>query len=481
MKVKNILLVNPRQNHPTQSEMYPSGALVLLGTMLHNLGHNIKIVHMVADGVGPRKLGKIISSFEPDVVGVTMSTFQTKSAKEITKLVKEVNKDILVVVGGPHPSSLKLKILEDFPLVDVVVVGEGEHTFLEIVEGKDLNEIKGICYENKINPARPLAQDLDYIPLPNLDLVGINKFIGDPISMAHPAMFTMASRGCPYHCIFCNKSVWGNTARFRKPELVIDEIRWLHERYGIKEIYFQDDTFNLNRRWAEEVLNLIIDNGLNEGIVYKTSFRANEKLIDEELLRLAVEAGFWGICCGIESGNQGMLDMMKKDLAIGEIRRLFELGHQVGLKVMPSFIIGLPSETKETINDSVALWRELKPYQASFGPAIPFPNTEFHSIAVEKNHLLVSDYDEYCQDKFVVRTDSLTKEDLEYCFESVNRILMAEYGWSSLKGAISSPYLALKIIIDSFANPKRAARRLKSLWKIIALVLPSKRAGTFEE
>ncbi len=474
MSAKNILLVNPTQNQPIPNEMYPSGALVLLGTMVGNLGHSVKIVHMAADRIGLRKLKQTISSFEPDVVGVTMSTFQTKSAKEITKVVKEVNKDILVVVGGPHPSSLKLKIFEDFPYVDVVVFGEGEHTFLEIVEGKDLNEIKGICYENKINPARPLARDLDYIPLPNLDLVDINKFVGDPISMARPAMFIMASRGCPYHCIFCNKSVWGHTARFRKPELVIDEIRWLHERYGMKEIYFQDDTFNLNRRWAEEVLNLIIDNGLNKGIVYKTPFRANEKLVDEELLRLAVAAGFWGICCGIENGNQGMLDMMKKDLTIREIKRLFELGHRVGLKVMPSFIIGLPGETKETINDSVALWRELKPYRAAFGPAVPFPNTEFHSIVVEKNHLLVSDYDEYCHDKFVVRTDSLTKEDLECCLKSANRILTAEYGWSSLKGVISSPYLTLKIIIDSFENSKRAVRRLKDLWKIMYSLLRSK-------
>lgn len=104
-----------------------------------------------------------------------------------------------------------------------------------------------------MNELRPPAKNLDYIPLPNLDLVDFNKnkFIGAKPVGALPSMHIMATRECPFHCTFCNKSVWVHTVRFRKPELILEEIKWLHEKYGVKEIFFQDDTFNLNRKWAE--------------------------------------------------------------------------------------------------------------------------------------------------------------------------------------------------------------------------------------
>ncbi|MBU1085231.1 B12-binding domain-containing radical SAM protein, partial [Patescibacteria group bacterium] len=366
--MKNILLICPSDNLiERDKELYPSGALVLMGTMAHNLGHNVKIIHTVTDRVGHEKLRNIVSAFRPDIVGVTMNTFQTKSAKEITRVVKETDKNALIVIGGPHPSSLKLKTFDYFPYVDVVVFGEGEHTFLEIVEGKNFKEIKGICYRDRIEgpkmtEPRPLAENLDHIPLSNLDLVGFSKdkFIGaDPVA-ARPDMYIMASRGCPFQCIYCNKSIWGMRARFRKPELMIEEIKWLHGKYGVREIFFQDDTFNLNREWAENIFNLIIDNGLNKDIVYKTQFRANKQLVDRELLELAKRAGFWLIFYGVESGNQQILNRMKKGLTIEELKRAFKLTHSVGLKTIASFIIGLPGETKETIKDTYNLWKELK-------------------------------------------------------------------------------------------------------------------------
>lgn len=465
-KRKNVLLINPLENNLLkQYEMYPSGSLVLIGTMLHNLGHNIKIIHMLADKVGPIELKNIISTFEPDIAGITINTFQTKSAKVVSKIIKEVNNNILVVVGGPHPSALRLRIFDDFPYVDVVVVGEGEHTFLEIVEGKDLEEIKGICYDNKMNELRPPAKNLDYIPLPNLDLVDFskNKFIGAEPVGAQPTMYIMASRGCPFQCIFCNKSVWGNTARFRKPELVIEEIKWLHEKYGVKEIFFQDDTFNLNRKWAEKMFNLIIENNLNKDIIYKTPFRANEKLVDKELLQLAKEAGFWLIFYGVESGNQEMLNRMRKGLTITEIKRAFELTHSFGLKTIGSFIIGLPGENERTIEDTYNLWKELRPYVTGYSPAIPFPDTEFEKIVIKKKHLLVTNYDEYSPDVFVVRTDDLTKQDLEYWHKEISsRISIASINMKRyLTSLMLNPRYLQKKIIDGVRSPKSILRWVK--------------------
>lgn len=459
---KNILLVYPELNFAPERQVYPSGALLLIGTMSHNQGYNVKIVHWVPDRMSPPEFGDIVASFQPDIVGITMTTFQTKSAREISKIVKTVNNNILVVVGGPHPSALKLKIFDDFPHVDVVVVGEGEHTFLEIVEGKELSEIKGICYEGKINPWRPLVENLDYIPLPNLDLIDLNRFAcADPDHpIASPAMFVMGGRGCPFRCTYCNTSVFGKTTRFRKPESIIAEIRWLHERYGIKEIDFLDDTFNLNRERAKELLNLIIDNGLNKGIAYRAQFRANEKMVDREVLQLAKNTGFWLVYYGVESGSQEMLDKMRKGTTIKEIKRAFHLTHEAGLKTVASFIIGMPSETRETIMDSINLWRELKPYNQAFHRALPFPDTEFEATVIEKNHLLVSSYDEYSAHRFMARTDSLTEDDLEHYARLIDGII-------SLRQTMERPRNILGIVTDTFRNPRSVIRRGKLLWNII--------------
>lgn len=427
MESKRIILVDPPQNdfHKGMKKMYPSGALVLIGTMCYNQGHNVKLVGMEADGIGISKLRSIISSFKPDIVGVTINTFQTKFAKKVVKAVKEVDKNILTVAGGPHPSSVGLKIFEDFPCVDISVVGEGEFAFLEIAEGINLEEIKGICYNGKMNELRPVTENLDYIPLPNLYLVDIGKYRG--FGTGEPrSMYIMASRGCPFHCIFCNKSIFGCKVRFRKPSKVIEEIKWLHEQYNISKIYFQDDTFNLKRSWTEEILNLIINNELNKDITYMAPFRANRNLMDKELLQLAKDAGFQQIFYGVESGNQEMLNRMQKGLTIAEIKRAFELTHEVGLETIASFIIGLPGENKKSIEDTINLWRELKS-PSGFALATPFPDTEFERIVKEKGHLLNANYDEYRYSRCYVRTDELNRKELEFYYAIVT--FSREHDW----------------------------------------------------
>lgn len=415
-KRKNILLIDPPQNdfHKGMEKRYPSGALILIGTMCLNRGHNVKIIDMTADMVDIPKLKSILASFKPEIVGITMNTFQTRFAKKVATAVKEIDKNILTVVGGPHPSSIGLEIFDDFPDVDVSVLGEGEFTFIEIVENGNLKDIKGICYNGEINEPRPFAEDLDYIPLPNLDLVDISKYTG-VFTGNEKSMYIMASRGCPSHCIYCNKSVFGHKTRFRSPPKVIEEVRWLHEKYGVSNIYFQDDTFNLNRKWTDEILNLIIENNLNTKINFMAPFRANKNLVDKELLQLAKYAGFKQILYGVESGNQEMLKSMKKGLKVSEIRRAFELTTEIGLEPFAFLMIGLPGENGQTIRDTLNLRRKLGS-PSGFSLAIPFPKTEFEEIVKEKGHLLDDNYDNYCSGGSYIRTDDLSRKELEFYY-----------------------------------------------------------------
>lgn len=416
---KKILLIDPPQNdyYKGIGKKYPSGALILIGTMCHNQGHDVKIIDMTVDNIEISKLKNIITSFKPDIVGITMNTFQTRFARKVATAVKEIDTDILTVVGGPHPSSIGLEIFDHFPNVDVSVLGEGEFTFLEIVDDRNLEDIKGICYNGKMNESRPYAEDLDYIPLPNLDLVDISNYTG-VFTGEEKSMYIMASRGCPSHCIYCNKSVFGHKTRFRRPSKVVEEVRWLHEKYGISKIYFQDDTFNLNRKWIEEILNLIIYNKLNEKISFISPFRANQNLVDKELLQLAKYAGFEQILYGVESGNQEMLDRMKKGLKISEIKRAFKLATETGLKPFAFLMIGLPGENENTIRDTLNLRRELKS-PSGFSLAIPFPNTKFEEIVKEKGHLINENYDEYYYGGNYICTDKINSKQLEFYYAIV--------------------------------------------------------------
>ncbi|OGL39026.1 MAG: hypothetical protein A3C43_06745 [Candidatus Schekmanbacteria bacterium RIFCSPHIGHO2_02_FULL_38_11] len=410
----NILLINPEENVPQQTEIYPSGALVLMGTMLSQEGHNVCITHLTNERINIKGLKAKILEFSPDIVGITMNTYQTKSARIISNLAKEVSKDIRVVAGGPHSSALKIELFKNFPNIDVVVFSEGEHTFSEIVDGKNLEGIKGICFKGIVNDPRPFVADLDYLPLPDLDLVkDLYRFTGGPPVIQKPCMYIMASRGCPFQCTFCNVSVFGKHTRFRKPEKVIEEIKWLYNRYHMREIYIQDDTFNLNKEWAEELLNLIIENKLNEEIVYKAAFRANEKLLNSHLLKLARRANIQVILFGGESGNQTMLNKMKKGITIEELERAFRLTHEAGIKTVGSFMIGNIGENYSTVIDTLKFIKKVNSFYVGFSMASPFPGTELQKILIQKGHLMEKDYERFDAHNCTIRTDALSKMEIK--------------------------------------------------------------------
>jgi radical SAM superfamily enzyme YgiQ (UPF0313 family) len=390
--------------------MYPSGALLLIGTMCEAEGHPV----IIYDGAGDkRSLLSVLSGFHPDIVGITVNTFQTKYANKYLNIIKSYDKSILTVIGGPHPSGIGLKSLSDFPNADIAVMGEGEFTFLDIVNSKPLEDILGICYDGKRNLDRPPIEILNHIPLTDLSLVDLSKY-SSTSNDNEKSMFIMASRGCPFQCIYCNKSIFGSKVRFRDPDDIIKEIKWLNTKYGINHIFFQDDTFNLNRHWINEILNLIIKNGLNETISYMAPFRVNTNLVDTELLTLAKKANFKTIFYGVESGNQEMLDRMHKGTNINEIKRAFRLTHALGINTIAAFIIGLPGESSTTIKDTLELWKIIKPTYSGFTLATPFPNTVFEDEIKQSGHLLNSNYNEYRCGGSYVRTEELTRKELEY-------------------------------------------------------------------
>ena len=399
----------------------PMGLLYISSVLLKNK-HDVSIIDADIDDFSLDDIRDKITLERPQIVGITMNTFQTKSAFETAYTIKSTDPNITVVVGGPHPTIIGKQILDDCESIDIAVIGEGEHTMLEVANtienSGSLNDVCGICYrdENEIKTTSPrdFITDLDTLPLPSVELVQpIDRYPGPHPTGAKPTVQIMASRGCPFKCTFCSNPVWGNTVRFRSPENILTEIESLHEKYGVKEIFFQDDTFNLNREWFEKICHGIIDKGLNDKMLFKTPFRVNKNLIDSELLNLAKKAGFWMIFYGVESGNQDILNITQKGTTLDEIERAFKLTKKAQIKTYASFMMGNINETPETIKDTIDFAKKIDPDYYGFAIATPFPGSEFYVTAKERGYLQVNDFTKYDLSKYILKTEYLCENDLK--------------------------------------------------------------------
>jgi len=196
--VSKVLLLSPPtpwDSYVVQSELYPNLSIILLGTILKEAGHEAKVIHMLADKVTMPKLRNIILDYQPDIVGITMVTFQAKTSREVMRLVKEAKKSIKVIIGGPHPSALGNASLATFPDTDIAVIGEGDLAILDIIND-DIEQ--GILYP------KPVV-DLDALPIPDLSLINIKKFSGIYPPGPMPSFNILGSRGCPYKCLPANE------------------------------------------------------------------------------------------------------------------------------------------------------------------------------------------------------------------------------------------------------------------------------------
>lgn len=455
--MSGVLLINPyipMKRYLTQVEQFPNGALLLLGTILENEGHKVKVVHMMADGVNLKQLAGIVKDFNPEIVGLTAVTFQSRTLRETSEAVKSANRDVVVVAGGSHISaliSMGYSVALDYPDIDYFVRGEGEYILGDIINQKVLPKI--------IN-AKPLGI-LNSLPV-NMGLVDINRFSGAYPPGPRPGMFVMGSRGCPYRCSFCSRSVFGNTVRYREPIAVVDDVERLAKDWGIREVFFQDDTFNVNRKWAEEILKLIIKRKLNKKLCFRTPCRVNSKLIDLDLLDMMKEAGFWLIFYGVESGSQVMLDRMNKGTTIDEIKKAFRLTQEAGIKAEASFIVGLPGETADTIQDSIKLYKEIKPDWGSFTRAIPFPGTELYREAKQLEHLLIDSFDDIEVDKVMCRTEALTGDDIDKYAMQLGNMVSREKLWQLLKNPIR-----LVTVINDIRSNGGIKRGIKKVCQLI--------------
>jgi radical SAM superfamily enzyme YgiQ (UPF0313 family) len=419
-----ILLVEPNSMFAIRRVLGLSGppiGLALITSYIRKYGkgrYDVKLVDALTLNYTQNEFKELVRDFRPDIVGISaISTSAVHDVYEYAKIAKDVDPGIVTVVGGHHVSFTPRETLKECRQIDIITCGEAEATFLDLVDtldkGKNPKGVKGIFYRNKNgriigNPARPLINDLDKVPIPAYDQLPMKLYrMGKDNYIA-----IITSRGCPFGCIFCSSSrLMGKKYRERSARSIIDEIRVLTKDYGIKHIEIIDDMFVLNTKRVKELHDML----KKEGIIihWSCSSRVDIVVRNPEMLKYLKEAGCHTMYVGAESGSQKSLNTINKGITLDQTRKAVRLIKNAGMAVFASFVIGVPGETKEDIEKTINFAIELDPSWVQFTVCTPYPGTPLYEYTRGNGMLVTDDWSKYTVLNPVMRLPTLSQRELK--------------------------------------------------------------------
>ncbi len=428
---------------------FPPLGLASIAAVLEERNFKVNIYDCEVSGISHSDLTRLIRQKPPNVIGLTSLTVMVHRSLKTARILKSKFPEIPIVFGGPHTTIFPQKTLEENDFIDYIVIGEGEYTTLELMQelekpSPDMSKIRGLGYrlDNKvyINQPRPNIKDIDELPLPARHLLPIKLYKPSRwVVKRPPGTHAVVSRGCPFRCTFCSKSIWGNVVRERSPEKVIEELLHLKENYKMNDVIFADDTFTINKKRVLKICDLIKENKID--MVWSCLTRVDR--VDRELLMKMRDSGCHQIGYGMESGNQEILDIMKKDITLQQLKDVFKLTQTIGIDTRTFVMFGLPGETKERAFKTLAFLKELDPDYANIYIYSPYPGTELFEIAKTMGKIENFNWSQF--DKFspIYTPDGRTQEDVLEMY----------------KHAIRSFYLSLHYI-------KKRIKKIRSFYDI---------------
>jgi anaerobic magnesium-protoporphyrin IX monomethyl ester cyclase len=387
-----VLLVNPfgsnwvegMQDHSgTAIRMAPIGILSIAAYLVEH-GHEVE----VHDCRGPARRGGSdelmarVRTFRPDVVGFTGVTSSFLNANALAEEIKGIAPGTIVVMGGVHVSALRGRILEAFPAVDCLVTGEGELAMADLASGADPKSIQGLVYrdghEISDNGLRTDLCELDSLPFP-----AYHKLAGFPRQYEGalfnypkaPSAAIVSSRGCPYQCSYCDRSVYRRSFRFNSAEYLHEHVAFLKQDFGIRHVFFYDDLFTFNRERIEQFCELLRKKPLH--VSFNCAVRVGHA--DDDLLATLKAAGCWMVSLGIESGAPEILARHKSNVDLHEMRTTVKRIQKHGLRAKGLFMMGLPGETEETIRMTSDFVESLELDDMNMTRFTPFPGSPIYA------------------------------------------------------------------------------------------------------
>lgn len=405
----------------------PPLSLCYLAAALRKSGIQSKIIDALSFDKSLEETVEEIVSQHPRYVGISSTTVGIFRAAELAGQVKKINPDITTIIGGPHITAVPQETMAKFPPFDIGVIGEGEITLVELIQtlgsSGSPDKVNGLILRKSptdtflTEPRLPIEY-LDSIPIPAWDMVPHLKYYRESATRFSklPLGAVITSRGCPGKCLFCDTSVFGRRFRAHSADYVITMIKYLKSNYGINSLVFYDDYFVVDRKRLREICVKMIEEKVN--LEWVCSARVNA--ITEEILVLMKEAGCFQIAFGIESGNQKILDIQQKGITLERIRHAVEITHKAGIRTKGYFMIGHPTETPETIRETIDFARSipLDNFQATY--FTPLPGSVAYNV-VHKYGEFDNDWKKMNMWDIVFVPHGFTKETLRWYLKRVHR------------------------------------------------------------
>mgnify|MGYP001011289552 CR=1 FL=1 len=369
----------------------PLGILYLAAALRERFGERIEIKFVDLGLATLDEVREAVAGFRPQYIGISAMSCEDALLHRTAGSIKQLLPEAAVIVGGPHASILRERLLAD-EHIDVAVVGEAERTLIALIdalaENKDPAMVSGIAYRRDAQPtftgpAEPIA-DLDVLPWPAWDLIDFDRYARRPNwngplkEKRFAEIFT--SRGCPYGCIFCH-NLFGKTVRLRSPESVLAEIRHVHDRYGVREFHVLDDIFNVDDARARLICESIIAANLHLSLAFPNGLRAD--LLTDELLQLLERAGAYKIHFGFETTSPRLQRAIGKNLDLPKAMRMIDATARTGIVAGAYFMFGFPGQSKEEMLATVDYAVHSQLDSAYFFKATPFPGSSFYRTVQE--------------------------------------------------------------------------------------------------
>ena len=500
-----VLLINPSKIHRYNAKGVRLGlplSLMYIAAVLEKNSVPVKIFDSLISkntkitkhsgythhGVSDHYLKSIIKKENPDVVGITNPfTSQIESTIRVARLIKEINSNIFVVVGGPHFVVSGKQFLEENNDVDVAVAGEGEIVMLELIRAlenkRSYNDIKGLIFRSKDSQnnikiksnSLELIKDLDKLPLPAYHLVDIEKYfyflekgLSSRPSKYRNSISMITSRGCPYNCIFCSIHLhMGKLWRAHSHNYVISHMEHVINKYNVKHISFEDDNFTFSSQRCENIINQILKKKINVNWDTPNGIRADT--LNENLLSKMKKSGCQELVVATESGDQDTLDnIIKKSLKLESIIQVAQWCKKLKIKLRSYFIIGFPGETKtkiqKTIDFAFMLYKKFN-VKPNLLFATPLVGTKLHDIVIKNKYLTKKITPKNLAAATQARGEGMikTKEFNPKDLNRFNQQLEGRIARLDLIKKLTNPYKFFKSLKLFFAKPSRIFFYIKRL------------------
>ena len=437
-----ILLVNPprfegvpviREERCEITERYSvlePYSLLQLAAILRGNGHEVSLLDANGFDLGFDEILERVKTFRPDILVFRFTPTTFDQDIKICGMGKAAHPGLKTVGMCWTLVPVVEEVMNEATDLDYFIVGDYEAVVPALVGSIGRGEAPGagVAWRDalgvKANPtSREMIPDLSKLPIPAYDLLPSLEpyFINTPTGDAFTIMYT--SRGCPYRCIYC--TVAGTVWKPRSAESVLAELRFLSKTCGVKLVSFFDETFTIDKQRVMDICKAIVDEKLD--IKWYCNTRAN--LLDDELLGAMRAAGCRGMSVGVESGSQKILDTAAKRVSVEEAKDVIRMAKRRGIKVLCSFILGLPGENWQTVHETIRFVRDTLPTGVQFNVAVPYPGTKLHEWAMEKGLLKDGDWRHLYQHSSVAGTEEMTPAELDRARAMAYRSVYTNPAW----------------------------------------------------